>query len=342
MRHFNPGDDMKILICLTALLAVVLAAPMAPSAQTRTSLQLATMAPPNSVWDRHLKEMITAWQRQKTATIRIFPSGALGDEKKVVMDMRRPRPSPHVAALTAVGLSEVDSAFDAFGTPFLFSNYAELNHVLDRMRPVLAKRLEDKGLVHLAWGHVGWARVFSTKPVRTMADLRQLRIWTSGDQQMQDWYRTNGFNNIVTSTMPEITVSLSTGKVEALPISPTVLNAFQWYNHAKFMLDLGIAPIIGAVVIARPTWETLSEADRKMFTDAARETEQKLTAAIPAQDQGAIDELVKRGMITVTKPEGGDWQAVGQSLAKSMQGSAGEIYPQIVRERDGFRQKKQP
>ena len=333
---------MKSVTCLTALLALVLVAPVAPKAQTRAILQLATMAPPNSVWDRHLKEMIAAWQRNKTATIRIFPSGSLGDEKKVVMDMRRARPSPHVAALTAVGLSEVDDAFDVFGTPFLFNSYPELNHVLDRMRPVLAKRLEDKGLVLLAWGHVGWARVFSTKPVKTMADLRQLRIWTSGDQQMQDWYRANGFTNIVTSTMPEITVSLSTGKVEALPISPTVLNAFQWYNHAKFMLDLGIAPIIGAVVIAKPSWDALSEDDRKMFMDAARETEQKLNAAIPAQDQGAIDELVKRSMITVTKPEGSDWQTVAQSLAKSMQGSAGDIYPQVVRERDAFRQKKQP
>jgi TRAP-type C4-dicarboxylate transport system substrate-binding protein len=330
---------MKRLVCLIALIALV---PMLPAAQSRANLQLATMAPAGSVWDRHLKEMISAWQRPKTALVRIFPGGVLGDEKKVVMDMRRTRPSPHVAALTSVGLSEVDDAFDVFGTPFLFNSYPELNHVLDRLRPVLARRLEDKGLVHLAWGHVGWARVFSTKPVKTLADLRQLRIWTSGDQEMQDWYRRNDFANIVTSTMPEITLSLQTGKIEALPISPTVLNAFQWYTHTKFMLDLGIAPIIGAVVIARPSWDALSDADRKLFLDAARDTEQKLNAAIPAQDQGAIDELVKRGLITVTKPEGSDWQTVAQSLAKTMQGGGGDIFAQVVRERDAFRQKKQP
>ena len=91
---------MKFVTCLTALLALALAAPVAPKAQTRAILQLATMAPPNSVWDRHLKEMIAAWQRNKTATIRIFPSGSLGDEKKVVMDKpglerggRVPRPA---------------------------------------------------------------------------------------------------------------------------------------------------------------------------------------------------------------------------------------------------------
>jgi TRAP-type C4-dicarboxylate transport system substrate-binding protein len=330
---------MKPVIWSIVVLAL---ASVTPAAQSKTVLQLATMAPAGSVWDRHLKEMITAWQKPKTATIRIFPGGALGDEKKVVMDMRRARPSPHVAALTAVGLSEVDDAFDVFGTPFLFDGYPELNHVLDRMRPVLARRLEDKGLVHLAWGHVGWARVFSTKPVKTLDELRRLRIWTSGDQQMLDWYRTNGFGNVVPSTMAEITISLSTGKIEALPVSPTVLNAFQWYKHTKHMLDLGIAPIIGAVVIAKPTWDALPEADRKLFTDAARETEQKLNSAIPAQDQGAIDELVKRGLVAVTKPEGSDWQTIAQSLAKSMQGSAGDIYAQVVRERDAFRQKKQP
>ena len=62
----------------------------------------------------------------------------------------------------------------------------------------------------------------------------------------------------------------------------------------------------------------------------------------PDYDGLGLAELVKRGMITVTKPEGGEWQTVAQSLAKSLQGSAGDIYPQIVRERDAFRQKKQP
>jgi TRAP-type C4-dicarboxylate transport system substrate-binding protein len=328
---------MKRLVWLAALLVAI--PTLLPAQATR--LQLATMAPAASVWDKHLKEMVTAWQKTKTVSVQVHAGGTLGDEKEVVREMRRPRPTPQVAALTAVGLSEVDPAFDVFATPFLFNSYDELNFVLDRMRPVLARRLEDKGLIHVAWGHVGWARVFSTKPVKTLDQLRQLRVWTSGDEDMIQWYRGHGFKNVVVSTMADIPLSLKSGKIEAIPLSPTVVNAFQWYTHAKFMLDLGIAPIIGAVVVAKPTWDPLPEADRKLFMDAARDMERRLNAAIPTQDQGAIDELVKRGLITVTKPEGTEWQAEAQSLAKFVEGAAGDIYAQVVKERDAFRQKKQ-
>jgi TRAP-type C4-dicarboxylate transport system substrate-binding protein len=327
---------MKHLVWLAML---VLAIPTLLTAQA-PRLQLATMAPAGSVWDKHLKEMITAWQKPKTIAVQIHSGGTLGDEMEVVREMRRPRPTPQIAALTAVGLSAVDPAFGVFGTPFLFNSYDELNFVLDRLRPVLAKRLEDKGLIHIAWGHVGWARVFSTKPVKTLDQLRQLRVWTSGDEDMIQWYRGHGFKNVVVSTMADITLSLNSGKIEAIALSPTVVNSFQWHTKAKFMLDLGIAPIIGAVVVAKPTWDPLPEADRKLFMDAAREMERRLNLAIPTQDQGSIDEMVKRGLITVTKPEGNEWQAEAQSLAKSVESGAADIYAQVLKERDAFRQKK--
>jgi TRAP-type C4-dicarboxylate transport system substrate-binding protein len=305
---------------IAIVLALLLVLPPAPAAQSKLTLKLATMAPASSVWDRQLKQMASRWQKTGRADVRIISGGALGPEEEIAVSIRARRPDPQVAAFTAVGLSKIDDAFAVFGLPFVFESYDELYDVLDRMRPTLSQRLDQKGLVLLAWGHVGWAHVFSTRPVKTLADLKQMRIWTSeGDPKMLQWYHSNGFRNATAKPSTDILLGLSSGTIEALPISPTIASAFQWNKQAKYMLD-----------------------DQKVFLDAAGEMERQLKAAIPGQDKAAVAELVSRKLITVTTAEGPEWKTEARALVASMQSGMvpKEIFDEAIRARDAFRQKK--
>ena len=102
--------------------------------------------------------------------------------------------NPEAAALTVVGLCRIDDAFSVFSMPFFFESYDELYAVLERMRPTLSERLDRQNLVFIAWANTGWAHVFTTRPVRTVAELKQIKLFTSaGDNRMVQWYRANGF-----------------------------------------------------------------------------------------------------------------------------------------------------
>lgn len=324
---------------LTVAVLALLAVPLRPAAEQPTTLQLATMAPSGSIWERQLRSLAVSWQKSAQVRIQIHAGGELGTEIEVADTMRSRRPTPQIAALSSVALSHVDTAFDVFATPFLFDSYPELYAVMDAVTPMLEQRLVQRGLVRLAWGHVGWANMFTTKPVKTLNEMKQLRIWSSGDEGMVRWYRQNGFR-VELSSLGDLPISLQSGKIEGIPISPLIASANQWYKQTKYMLDLGIAPIIGALVIAKPTWDAFPEAQKTEFMRAAREMETTLEKTVPDQDRAAVAALQSRGLLTVIKAEGPEWRAAGQSLAQAMTGGSAEVYPAVLKARDAFRQKK--
>jgi TRAP-type C4-dicarboxylate transport system substrate-binding protein len=328
---------------LACLVLTVVAALAASSAQGRVVLRMATLAPDGSIWDKNLKLMASEWTKASggRVSVTVFPSGALGDEREVVRRMRFE--NPQGAALTVIGLGAVDEAFNVFAMPFFFESYDELYHVIDRMTPMLTDRLDQKNLVFIAWGHGGWAQVFTTKPVKTLADLRQIKLFTSaGDERMVQWYKQNGFQPRALA-MTDILTGLTSGMIEGLPAPPAAANAFQWFRQTKYMLNIGIAPIVGALVVTKKTWNSLPEADRAKFLESARIMETRLEVEIPRQDAASIEEMKKRGL-TVTTAEGPEWKTIAQSFAASMRGVMvpADVFDLALKERDAFRQTKKP
>jgi len=329
-------------IWLACLLCCVLALSLVAGAQGgKVVIRLATLVPDGSIWDKNLKLMASEWTKLSGGRVgvNIFPSGALGDEPEVVRRMRFD--NPQAAALTVVGLSEIDDAFNVFSMPFFFESYEELYAVIGRMAPTLSQRLDQKNLVLVAWGHGGWAQIFTTKPVKTLADLRQIKLFTSaGDERMVQWYKTNGFQPRALA-MTDILTGLTSGMIEGLPAPPTAANAFQWFRQTKYMLNVGIAPVVGAVVVTKKTWSAIGEADRAKFLETARTMESRLEVEIPKQDSASIEEMKKRGLV-VTTAEGPEWRTIAQTFATSMRGVMvpPDIYDMAVKERDAYRQKK--
>jgi TRAP-type C4-dicarboxylate transport system substrate-binding protein len=276
-----------------------------------------------------------------SVTVTIFPGGQLGDENKVVSLLRAGR--PQAAALTTIGLSRLDPAYNVFGIPFFFDSYDELYAVLDRMAPVLDARLQKGGFTRLAWGNGGWVRVFSRVPVATLEDLKGVKLFTSaGEDAMVQWYKTHGFTPVALA-MTDILTGLSSGQIDAIPTTPTAALAFQFYTRTGHMLDLGIAPLVGAIVVNSQVWGRIPAAAQPALVASAREMEARLNRAIPAQDTASIEEMKKRGLV-VHAPAGAEWKTVAQSLTESLRGAMvpAEIYDLAVKERNAYRAARKP
>ena len=64
-------------------------------------------------------------------------------------------------------------------------------------RRCIEKRLDAKGFHLLCWGSGGWVQIFSKKPIKTLDELKQAKLYTSeGDDKMVQWYKTNGFHPV--------------------------------------------------------------------------------------------------------------------------------------------------
>ena len=295
----------------------VLVLTSAPIAQS--TIKLATVVPEGSIWDKNLKQMADDWKQATGGriTVTLYGGGSQGDEPTVLRKMRLG--SLQAASFTAVGLGTIDAAFNVFDIPFFFDSYDELNYVTDKLTPAIRKKVEPKGFELLNWGHGGWTQVFTKRPVQTVDDLKKIKLWTSaGNDRMVQWFKANGFEPRAMA-MTDIMTGLTTGMIDGLPTPPLAAMFFQWYKQTPYMLDIGLAPIVGATVVTAKTWKAIPEADKPKLLAAAAAVEQRLRVDVPKQDQSSIETMVKQGL-TVTKATGPEWRTELDSLAKTMRG----------------------
>jgi len=177
--------------------------------------------------------------------------------------------------------------------------------------------------------------------VQSVADLKSIKLFTSaGNDRMVQWFKANGFQPRAMA-MTDIMTGLTTGMIEGLPTPPLAALLFQWYRQTPYMLDIGLAPVIGASVVTRKAWNGIPEADRPKLLEAAGAVERRLQTEVPKQDAAAVAEMTKRGL-TVTKASGPEWQAQIDSLAKTMRGEMvpPDIFDLATKERDAFRKQR--
>src|SRR5437867_9327566 len=263
-RALRFPEHRLAVVCSAFCLLVLTSAPVA-----QTTIKLATVVPEGSVWDKTLRQMGEDWKQAsggKVAVV-IYGGGSQGDEPTVLRKMRLD--ALQAAAFTAVGLGTIDPAFNLFDVPFFFESYDELNYVTEKLTPPIRKRIEPKGFVLLNWGHGGWTQVFTKKPVQTVDDLKKIKLYTSaGNDRMVQWFKANGFEPRAMA-MTDIMTGLTTGMIEGLPTPPLAAMLVQWYRQTPYMLDIGLAPIVGANVISERAWKAIPESDRPKLLEAA-------------------------------------------------------------------------
>ena len=296
------------------------------------------MVPENSIWDRNLKQMGAEWNQATGGRVllTVFGGGSQGDEPTVLRKMRLD--ALQAASLTGVGLGTIDASFNVFDVPFFFESYDELNEVTEKLTPEIRKRLEAKGFVLLNWGHGGWTQLFTKKPVTTVAELKKTKLYTSaGNDRMVQWFKANGFEPRAMA-MTDIMTGLTTGMVEAVPTTPLAALLFQWYRQTPNMLDIGLAPVVGATVVTRKAWNAVPEADRPKLLAAAAAVQKRLQDDVPKQDAAAVAEMTKRGLV-VTPASAPEWRREIDALAKTMRGEMvpPDVFDQAVKARDAYR-----
>jgi TRAP-type C4-dicarboxylate transport system substrate-binding protein len=308
------------------------------SAQKSVPIKLASVVPENSIWDKALKQMAADWSQATGGgvSMTIFAGGSQGDEPTVLRKMRVD--ALQAAALTNVGLGTIDASFNVFDVPFFFNSYDELNEVTAKLTPEISKRVEAKGFVLVNWGHGGWTQVFTKKPVRTLDELKKTKLWTSaGNDRMVQWFKANGFEPRAMA-LTDIMTGLTTGMVEAVPTTPLAAMLFQWYRQTPNMIDIGLAPVIGATIVTRKTWNAIPAADRPKLLAAAADAQKRLQEEVPKQDAAAIAAM-KRNGLTVTEATGPEWRQALDTLAKTMRGEMvpPDMFDLAVKARDAYR-----
>ncbi len=184
-------------------------------------------------------------------------------------------------------------------------------------------------------------QLFSTVPVKTLADVKKVKLFTSaGSTEMVQWYTSHGFNPVPLESTA-IATSLATGIIQATPMPPYGAVALQISRSVKFMLDINVDPLIGAVIMTDTMWNKIAPEDRTKILAAAKTLEKTLQVEVPKQDATSVTAMQSKG-VTVTKLDAAGmaaFRAEADKLAVSMRGKMvpADVYDLALQARDEFR-----
>jgi TRAP-type C4-dicarboxylate transport system substrate-binding protein len=316
-----------------AAFALSARAPLVARAGPKHVLRLATLAPQGSTWmtafgtvSREIKK-----QTDGEVALKFYPGGVMGDESAMVRKMRTGQLDG--AAVTNVGLGDIDRQLLMLQLPLLFRSYAELDRVRELMKDKFGKLLADAGFVLAGWSDVGFVYLFSNTPIATPADLKGTKMWVwESDPVAREAMRVAGVNAVPLG-VPDVLPSLQTGVVDAFQNSPYGAVALQWYTKAKYITNLKIAMAIGGSVFSERAWNELEPAHHKLLLRIAREQHEDLRERIRKDNEAAVATLRRRGLqIVEPRDFAGSWKPIARKTRENLTGPGKLFDPALVGE----------
>ena len=232
-----------------------------------------------------------------------FPASALGGEREMIEAVQLG--TQDIVNTSTGPLGNFVPEVKIVDIPFLFRDYAHARKTMDG--PIgqdLLKKMQAKGLVGLAWTENGFRHMTNNKrPIVKATDASGLKLRTMENKVHMEGYKTFG---LLPTPMawPEVFTALQQGTVDGQenPI-PVILSAK--FSQVQKHLSMTSHVYSPAVLIISPNvWGKLSDADKKVFSDAAAKASAAQRKKVNDDEANGIAQLKKDGMQVVEQVDG--------------------------------------
>jgi tripartite ATP-independent transporter DctP family solute receptor len=227
--------------------------------------------------------------------VQVFPGGVLGSDQANVSSLQGG--TLEMAAMNSGIFASVVKEFAIYDFPFLFSSPKEADAVVDG--PVgrqLHARLEDKGLVGLAYYELGFRQLTnSRRPVAKVEDIAGLKLRVIPNPINVDWVSALGANP-TPLPFPELYAALEQKAVDGQENPVATIQGAKLYEVQKYMTLTNHQYNPQSVVVSRKFWDSLPAEDRKLLQEAAAESARYQREQSRAQAGSILDALKKAGM----------------------------------------------
>jgi tripartite ATP-independent transporter DctP family solute receptor len=205
--------------------------------------------------------------------IKVFHSRQLGEEKETLEQTRAGAIDLNRTNVALIG--NIVPSMNVLALPFLFRSIEHMQKVLDG--PIGAEILgsfEPYGFVGLAFYDSGARSIYNNiRPVRSLADLKGLRIRVQQSEQMSEMMRTLGATPV---ELPygQVLTGLANRLIDGAENNWPSFVTTDHYRHAGHytLTEHTMSPEV--LVMSLKAWQTLSPDDRRIFREEARRSSQ--------------------------------------------------------------------
>jgi len=269
----------------------------------KTRIKFSTLAPEGSSWMKQMRRLAEEVEKKTEGRVsfKFYPGGVSGDEKDVIRKMRVGQ--IHAAGFTGVGLGQILPEVRVLDLPFLFETDEQVHHVYEKLSDYFYARFEEKGYILLGWVPVGWVHFFSAHKISSIGDIKKTRPWMwEGDPLVEETYSALGVKPVPLS-ITDVLMSLQTGLLDTVYISPQGALALQWFTKVKYMSRLRMGYATGAVLISKKKFNSLPEDCKPILKELSKKHLKQLVQTIQNDNATSIDIIRDNGVELIEIPE---------------------------------------
>jgi tripartite ATP-independent transporter DctP family solute receptor len=230
-------------------------------------------------------------------SIQMYPSMQLGGEKEMI---EQAQVGALALARISVGpMGPLVPELNVFNLPFLFRDDQHMEKVIDgEIGSELLKKLSDHptaGLIGLCWMNAGTRNVYNGKrPVRTLEDLKGLKIRVIGNPLFVDMMNALGGNGVAMG-FDQLVNALQTGVVDGAENNYPSYASGQHYRYAKYYSLTGHLMVPEILVFSKRAWGALPADDQALIGKLAKEAQAEERKLWYAMEEKSIQQMKEAG-----------------------------------------------
>jgi tripartite ATP-independent transporter DctP family solute receptor len=233
--------------------------------------------------------------------IDVFPAHQLGDLREQYQATRSDAQQMFLDSLG--GLSPFYPKFGTFLLPYLVQDKQHYLKLLSKARSIIdEKDMVDKTGMSIV---TCWARaprqLMTNFPVNKLDDVKGLKIRVPEHPIYLGFWKALG---AIPTPIPigDLYTALATGVVDALENCLSDIWSFKLYEQQKYLAITTHMWEVCALYINNKTWRSLTNAQKKILTEAGNKCGAEVLKAVINGDKEYTDKMVQKG-IKVTYPD---------------------------------------
>jgi tripartite ATP-independent transporter DctP family solute receptor len=233
-------------------------------------------------------------------TVEVFPASTLGKETDINQGLTLGTVDIIYTGQLFAGRTYGPVAIG--GAPFMFRDFNHWKaYATSPLFQELAEGYRQKsgGNKMVAITYYGERHVTSNKPINKPEDMKGLKIRVPDAPLYTMFPRAVGANPTPIA-FAEVYLALQNGTVDAQENPLPTIDAKKFYEVQKFIVLTGHITDALITIVGGPTWNKLSDADKRVFEDVLKEAAARATGEIVEIEKKLGAEFEKRGK-TVAK-----------------------------------------
>jgi TRAP-type transport system periplasmic protein len=261
-------------------------------------IRMGTVAPDGTAWARELRSFGRDVEAGTHGAVKIkyYFGSIAGDEITVIDRVRRGQLD---GMASGVACHRIMPSLRVTRIAGLFQTRGEAAYVTDRLHTELAAEAQTAGFQLMAVGGFGTDVLMSRTPVRSMADLRRMKIWIWDIDEVLRLHLPGVGMNVVPMPVEDVGHAIGDGRLDGVNALAAAALAFQWSTQFKYFTDLRSSYLSGCLAIATRAMDRLPIEEQEAVRTAAAKFRVRFEELGQQQDEQLLRVFRQQGMVQV-------------------------------------------